>query len=1165
MKKRIHYLIIALIISVAYQASLSAQIGPIKNTVIPPSPTSAVFRQFTGYTPSLATGSVNIPIDLYNINVGDFNLPISLQYYTSGIKFTDDPYPSGYGWILSPGLRITRTIMGRPDMYYPMDIRANSTDFEYLKRAIYDSQRSHHAGWGYDRLLDTQHDIYTIHLPHSNHLFLIEKVGNTYVAVTESNQLKITPNGLLGFEVVDDKGIIYHFGTTTGASPNNACIEYINNYQTAWMLRKIEFPGSSREINLTWEEMQHSKLTFGPYFSGDVLIDSKEVGTNIDSNPTYTSAEHEGLLVYEPTYNKFSHLKQISFPGGTVDFSYRATNNPLITDIKVKNTSTVTVKTIDFEYGTGQNERLLMSITKSDEGKYAFNYHSKRFNDGNKYSQDYWGYFNEKNNTSLVPRMEIKTYNNIHSTGQYQYYGSADRSVNPEAMKAYMLNKVTYPTGGYTSFEYEPHRFNGSIPQTAGLGGSSKQRLTQGGGLRVTRMTTSAGESAPVIVKTYVYGNNENGLANVLYEPTLDTFIDESNAYMGDRVQGSSIYPYTARILNLNSQSNYMRYVINTPAIWYNTVTEYVNNESKTVYTYQRHVPENTFSSNTIKDFPNRTIVKYSNLFSKGCLPTGETQFLKTGSIYTPLRETVYTYSLKNNGPLNMNNLFINRTWISKMANGPDFEVRDGSLTDGTLHVYGSLPQAYTKNSYSIESIYEELTRRQTTHYNPNGNIVESASYTYADRHLVRTKTSTQSNGNSHVEQYLYPVDYAQANTTEQRTLLSTMLSKNINSIPFKVTSTVNGNAEQIRTEFKNFGYNLYLPYKEYYKKGNSPEVCRNEYDYDIKGNLASHTQNSTLKRTYLWGYNYNYPVAVIEGMDYAQVLGLISQYTLNDLNNTNNTWMVESAINTIRRQINGRGLITSYKYQPLVGIISVTDPADKTTYYTYDNRGRLITIKNLNNKKLQDFAYHRVGEDLSVTFSTSASYTFGDRIYVTAETAGGSGQYSYVWTMRNSGGVLFYTSPASESPTPNFKAEHSGNVTLTCTVTDKMTNEIATYSRTFSVSNPIIKFSGISNSSGSSSATLQCPTACTLEIYLNAQVYSPDGEAYARFNLGGQTYYLYGSNGQSVSINLPNGSHSFNVSLIRGSYGDQAGIYINAIYPNQTIGFPSSIVAQNY
>lgn len=60
--------------------------------------------------------------------------------------YGDNLYPAGYGWIFSPGLRITRTIMGRPDMYFPMEIK-EINDFDYLKSAIYDEESHKHNGY----------------------------------------------------------------------------------------------------------------------------------------------------------------------------------------------------------------------------------------------------------------------------------------------------------------------------------------------------------------------------------------------------------------------------------------------------------------------------------------------------------------------------------------------------------------------------------------------------------------------------------------------------------------------------------------------------------------------------------------------------------------------------------------------------------------------------------------------------------------------------------------------------------------------------------------------------------------------------------------------------------------------------------------------------------
>lgn len=1160
MKTQSIYKIILLLLLAIYSTSLSAQIGPIQNTVIPPSPTSAVFREFAGYTPNLATGAINVPIDLYEVNVGKFTIPISLQYYTSGIKITDNPYPAGYGWILSPGLRITRTIMGRPDMVYPMDVRQSANDFEYFKKAMYDPYRSNHSGWWSGMLHDTQHDVFTVHLPHGNYTFFVEKSGSEYVAVTTNNLLKITPVSIASFEITDENGVIYYFGQGDHSSPL-AYAEHYNEYYTSWMIRKIVLPGSNHEINFMWEPVRHSTLSFGNFFGGDVVKDYKErvLGVSEDINPNYTSAEQIGLLTGHGEYTEVLHLKQISFPAGTVNYTYRAADNPLVTGITVKNKNNVTVKSIGFTYGTGLDERLLLSINQSDQGVYQFQYHSKRFNAGSKHDQDYWGYYNEKRNVSLVPRMQIKTYNNRINPDSYSYvyYGTADRNINADAMKAYMLTKVVYPTGGYSAFEYEPHRFQGSAPTTNGLGETSKQPLTQGGGLRITKVTTSAVGEAPVIVKTYKYGTNENGLANVIYEPAMDTFIDECNAYEAEAVNDDTKIGYNIRALFLNTQSNYMRYAINTPALWYSTVTEYINDESKSVYSFNRHIPENALYTTIVKDFATKSIARYSNLFSKGCLLTKEVQYLKSGGSYTPLKETNYTYAMRQGRFENINNLFVNRNCVSLLNNGPDFEIRNNYYIDGQYVMYGSFPiREYFSNNYTIEFAYEELTGRQTIHYSPNGNGSEQVDYTYSNLQL-RSTTTTLSNGHTQTEQYLYPMDHAQAETQEQKAILLTMYNKNIRSVPFKVTKTVNSNTEQTKTEFRDFGNNLYLPGKTYYKKGDHAEVCKNTYAYDIRGNLSSITQNSAFKNTYLWGYDYSCPVAVIEGLDYAETLAMVGQQNIDNLSNR---IYVSSTLNSIRNLLDARAMVTTYTYEPLIGMTSVTVPNGQTTYYSYDPIGRLKQVEDKNRKKLQRFAYHRAGETMSLTFTTAASYNYGTNAKVTATTSGGSEWYNYVWTLKNSGGTVLYTSTTSESATASIPLQQTGSMTLTCTVTDRMTSEVQTCSRTFTVSRPVIEFSNIYRSGNNVFATIACSGTCTVSFYINAEM----NGGTADFYLAGQRYALEWANGQTVNVTLSGGSHNFSISLANSPGGERAGIYITGVSSSHSTGSPSYIEAYN-
>ena len=947
--------------------------APLINTMIPPSPTSSVFRQFAGYTPNLATGTVNVPIDLYNVQAGDFSLPISMQYYTQGIKMTDDPYPLGYGWILSPGLRITRTVMGRADMYYPMDIQTSLENvYEYGRLALYDKTGNKHPSWYDDELTDTQHDMFTVHLPSGNHTFFLHEENGVYTAVSTNNLLDITSNGVSGFTVKDENGVVYEFGYATGA--NGEYVEYYPGefpIATSWMLRKVILP-TGREITLVWQKVRHATLGIGNQFGGDVLQDAKENFGSVpdDPTPTYMEAVVGGNLTEYGSYHEVLHLKQIAFPDGTMDFTYLATNNPLLTSIVVKNLYGSTVKEIAFSYGTGSDQPLLQSVAFSDEGLYSFTYNATRFVEIN--GQDWWGYYNGKNNQALGPQVYINTYNTASSynVNNYREYGHADRSIDASAMQACMLTRVTYPTGGYTAFEYEPHRFSGSTPTNTGLGSSSRFQLTEGGGLRIKKVTTSAGGDAPAVVKTYKYGTvtseaNDlvSGLANVLYEPTLETFIDELCGFTAeyDPETGIGKIGYNHRQLLLNTQSNYMRYALNAPSLWYSRVAEYVEGAGRTVYTFSRPVPENVQASHSpVRDFSFRMPVTYNTLFSKGCMLTKEVQEIRSDNgSYTPVKETVYSYSVIEDTDKRINDAFVSRVNISFLDNGPDFEYTSGGwTTDGTITVGGTVPSlpVYIVNPLDIRFIYERLNSVTTTTYSGNQSLTQSESYSYSGYQLTG-KNTTDSDGSSIAETYSYPNLY----TGTDATLLK-LKELNMIGSPYRTVKTADGSTETTRTEYAKFNSSFYKPYKVYFKKDTDTEVCKVQYDYDTAGNVRSITENGTLKSSILWGYNYTVPVVVIKGLDYVGVSGLVSSTYLANLNGSSAS-VISTALGNVRAAIGSSGLVTTYTYTPLVGITSMTEPNGNKTSYSYDSAGRLSTVKNHSNQTEQTFEYHLLNE----------------------------------------------------------------------------------------------------------------------------------------------------------------------------------------------------------
>lgn len=88
----------------------------MKNYV--PSPEAYALMQYEAIPVSKHTGvpSVNIPI--YTIQVGNYSLPISLNYHASGIKVAQEASWVGLGWSLSAGGTISRSICGNDNEFY---------------------------------------------------------------------------------------------------------------------------------------------------------------------------------------------------------------------------------------------------------------------------------------------------------------------------------------------------------------------------------------------------------------------------------------------------------------------------------------------------------------------------------------------------------------------------------------------------------------------------------------------------------------------------------------------------------------------------------------------------------------------------------------------------------------------------------------------------------------------------------------------------------------------------------------------------------------------------------------------------------------------------------------------------------------------------------------
>ncbi len=74
-------------------------------------------------------------------------------------------------------------------------------------------------------------------------------------------------------------------------------------------------------------------------------------------------------------------------------------------------------------------------------------------------SQDYWGYYNGINNkTHFCATPQYKMCDG--ELTEIPYVGDANRNCSEAYSKVGILNRITYPTGGYSTFEYEVNHFD---------------------------------------------------------------------------------------------------------------------------------------------------------------------------------------------------------------------------------------------------------------------------------------------------------------------------------------------------------------------------------------------------------------------------------------------------------------------------------------------------------------------------------------------------------------------------------------------------------------------------------------------------------------------------------------------------------------------------------
>ena len=477
----------------------------------PKSPNVAVMELFGSTPVSLYTGLPVIEIPIWTIEVGDLKIPIKLKYHPGGHKILDNASWTGLGWSLTGLYALTRDVRGVGDEKSGGILGQSMPSYSSPITCLTQTDKT--ALNGYINFTnDLERDVFTYRTPNKSNSFVIEP-SNVLFLEADKSQISYSPapNLFQSFNVTDEYGNRYTYDVIENTFSNHV------SDITAWHLSDIETNEPGQKIRYTYHDADelefNSEITYTEVWYTDVCDDAPvSGGEDNDISP---------VLSLNPVRVDNRNPHEIYFPSGKIVFVQEGTDRDdglgrALDEIEIygynfTTTSYTLIRTYDLQFiyktrtGTPTEKVLFLDQVdmKDNQGNVIGSY-ALEYNDTHKLpvrsslAKDHWGYYNgATNNSTLIPSYTLNAMLTCLVSPSNNSIGGADRDPSAAHMKAWMLTKMTYPTGGFTSYDYEPHESNqGTV-----------------GGLRIKSTIDNDGNttSPKTVTKRYVYGMNSSG------------------------------------------------------------------------------------------------------------------------------------------------------------------------------------------------------------------------------------------------------------------------------------------------------------------------------------------------------------------------------------------------------------------------------------------------------------------------------------------------------------------------------------------------------------------------------------------------------------------------------------------------------------------------------
>jgi RHS repeat-associated protein len=952
-------------------SSYQQQLNFLKN-VIPPSPTASSLGEYATNNPNLYTGVLPINIPLYELAGRGISVPINLNYLARANKVGETASWVGLGWSLDAGGLITRTVRGLPDeetggyldtrTYFsnPLDLSSalvNADQLESVRIA------------GANGTRDFAPDLFMLNaMGHSYRLIFSWSPTEPIKIITQPySDIKITVDFLnKTWNVTLEDGTKLIFGTSDNfvektlspyiGEPTNDITQIVSS----WYLKSISKP-ASETINFT-------------YSTSSIIQDASFI--EIDYSRTSISYPDRTAFTKVKSHNVTAlNLASIESELGRVDFVtssrkdlsggakliemkiYDKTNSTYLKQFKFKQTysEATTGNAYAVPYGgTWDIFRLKLnsleeaSMDSTQKKVWAFNYNPTALPSRHSYAQDHWGFYNgATTNTTLKPATS-------HFTTP-----AGIRSPNASYMDAEILTKITYPTGGYSEFAYEPNlgAFNDLV-----------------GGIRIKSILDYDNMNSAITKKRYF----------IYEEPFVIAPVDQTVDYETTlKVQNrTGLTCYLVDEYNYNVRNIFTKGALGAiqgGTVGYGKVTTKYGIAAENGTTVSRFRNQDDFNRDESKINPYPPVTSMDH---RRGLSLEQTDYDASAKPLKRVRNPSYTFVEKGK---------ISSVAITMNAEYPTCFSWTTNVLD-VIKIKGyDIVTDLVKNNQTIISDY-------MANFNSDSLVnINNFYYDNVAHSQVTRSENFRSDGKKVTTIVNYPKDYAAGTGFIDKLVAGNMVSYPIETVSYQENpdgsnkeilsgavieyqdnnlglkqrvNVLENNAPIVLASFKfsnvATGQLPFVGTKTSFVQDSRYKTRINFDQYDNKNNLVQyHKIDGDYPTTILYGYNGKYPVAEIKNATYTNVktaLGVVGDVDLGNIG------LTAAKENTLRTNANlSASLVTTFDYFPLVGLQKRTEPNQTKTTYNYDNLLRLSDIKDHSGDILKHYEYHFDGQAIPV------------------------------------------------------------------------------------------------------------------------------------------------------------------------------------------------------